>query len=90
MGGQVTISFFFIFYLVSLCLGCIPKISFVACLEVPKKFVWWVGGGGGAWQGSRGDNADFSLMECSFTIRAENPKRNRRPDKPRIIPTISF
>ena len=49
-----------------------------------------VGGGGGAWPGSRGDNADFSLMECSFTIRAENPKRNRRPDKPRIIPTISF
>ena len=49
VGGQVTISFFFIFYLVSLCLGCIPKISFVACLEVSKKFVWWVGGGGGWW-----------------------------------------
>ena len=48
-GGLVTISFFFIFYLVSLCLDCIPKISFVACLEVSKKFVWWVGGGGGWW-----------------------------------------
>jgi hypothetical protein len=37
--------FFFIFYLVRLWLGCIPIISFLAFLEVPQKFVWWVGGG---------------------------------------------
>ena len=44
-GVQVTLFFFFIFYLVRLWLGGIPKISFLACLEVPKKFVWgWVGG----------------------------------------------
>ena len=30
------------FYLVRLWLGCIPKISFLACLEVPQKFVWVV------------------------------------------------
>ena len=35
------------FDLVRLWLGCIPKISFIVCLEVPQKFVWWVGGGGG-------------------------------------------
>jgi hypothetical protein len=23
------------------------KISFLSCLEVSKKFVWWVSGGGG-------------------------------------------
>ena len=40
-GCQVTLNFFFIFYLVRLWLGFIPKISFLACLEVPKKFVWW-------------------------------------------------
>ena len=51
-GGQVTLIFSFIFYLVRLWLGCIPKISFLACLEVPQKFVWVVvggGGGGGGW-----------------------------------------
>ena len=32
----------FIFYLVRSWLVCIPKISFIACLEVPQKFVqWW-------------------------------------------------
>ena len=50
-GGGVNPYFFLLlFYLVRLWLGCIPKISFIACLEVPKKFVWWwwwvvVGGG---------------------------------------------
>ena len=40
-GGQVTLNFFFfIFYLVRLWLGCIPKFSILACLEVPKKCVW--------------------------------------------------
>jgi hypothetical protein len=41
--------FLLIFYLVRLWLGCTPKISLIACLEVPQKFVWWVvvGGGGG-------------------------------------------
>ena len=48
LGGQVTLIFFFILYLVRLWLGCIPKISLIACLEVPQKFVW-VGGGGGWW-----------------------------------------
>jgi hypothetical protein len=33
---------FFIFYLFRLWLGCIPKISFLACLKVPKKFLWVV------------------------------------------------
>jgi hypothetical protein len=42
--GEVNLIFVFIFYLVRLWLGCIPKISFIACLEVPYKFVW-VGGG---------------------------------------------
>jgi hypothetical protein len=32
----------FIFYLVWLMLGCIPKISFLPCLEVTLKCVWWV------------------------------------------------
>ena len=32
-GGNL--NFFFIFYLVWLILGCIPKIGFVTCLEVP-------------------------------------------------------
>jgi hypothetical protein len=41
-GGGLTLNFFFIFYLVRLWLGCIPKISFLSCLEVPKKFVWLV------------------------------------------------
>ena len=45
--GGVTLILFFIFYLVRLCLGCIPKISFIACLEVPQKLVWWVVVGGG-------------------------------------------
>jgi hypothetical protein len=46
-GGQVTLIFSFIFYLVRLWLGCIPRISFIiACLEVPQKFVWWLVGGG--------------------------------------------
>ena len=49
MGGQVTLIFSFIFYLVRLWLGCIPKISFLACLEVPQKFVWVVGGGWWWW-----------------------------------------
>ena len=38
-----TLIFFFIFLLVRLWLGWIPKISFPWCLEVPQKFVW-VGG----------------------------------------------
>ena len=42
MKGQVTLGFFFIFSLVRLWLGCIPRISFLGCLEVPEKFVWWV------------------------------------------------
>jgi hypothetical protein len=42
VGGSVTLYFFFIFYLVRLWLGFIPKISFLACLVVPKKFVWVV------------------------------------------------
>jgi hypothetical protein len=45
---RVTLIFLFIFYLVRLWLGCIPKISFVTCLGVPV----WVGGcvgGGGGW-----------------------------------------
>jgi hypothetical protein len=46
-GCQATLNLFFIFYLVSLWLGFIPKISFLACLVVPKKFVWWVVVGGG-------------------------------------------
>ena len=46
-GGQVTLIFSFIFYLVRLWLGCIPRISFIiACLEVPQKFVWWLVVGG--------------------------------------------
>jgi hypothetical protein len=54
-GGPGNLNFVFIFYLVRLWLGCIPKISFLACLEVPKTFVWWwwvvmvVGGDGGGW-----------------------------------------
>ena len=36
--------FFFIFYLVTLCLGCVPKISFIGCLEVPQNLCR--GGGG--------------------------------------------
>ena len=40
-GGSNPNFFFFIFYLVRLWLGCIPRISSVACLEVPQKFVWW-------------------------------------------------
>ena len=47
LGGGVTLILFFIFYLVRLCLGCIPKISFIACLEVPQKLVWWVVVSGG-------------------------------------------
>ena len=35
----------FIYYLVWLMLGCMTKIGFVTCLEVPLKFLW-VGGGG--------------------------------------------
>ena len=27
--------------------GCTPKISLILCLEVPEKFMWVVGGGGG-------------------------------------------
>ena len=42
---QVTLIFFFTFYLVRFWLGCIPNISLIACREVPQKFVW-VGGGG--------------------------------------------
>ena len=34
-GGSVTLIFVFIFYLVWLILGCIPKIGFVTCLKVP-------------------------------------------------------
>ena len=47
LGGEVTLILFFIFYLVRLWLGCIRKISLLACLVVPQKFVWWwwVGGG---------------------------------------------
>ena len=30
--------------MIRLLLGCIPKISFLACMEVPKKFVWWLVG----------------------------------------------
>ena len=41
-GGSGNPNFFFIFYLVRLWLGCIPKISLIACLEVPQKFVWVV------------------------------------------------
>jgi hypothetical protein len=33
-GGSPNIVFF-ILYLIRLWLGCIPKISFIACLEVP-------------------------------------------------------
>ena len=36
--------FFFIFYLVWLMLGWIPKMGLVTCLEVLKKFLWVVGG----------------------------------------------
>ena len=43
-GGEVTLFFSFIFYLVRLWLGCIPRISFVTCLKVPEKFLWVVGG----------------------------------------------
>ena len=44
-GIQVTIIFFFIFLLVRLWLGCIPKISFHGYLEVPQKFLGLVVGG---------------------------------------------
>ena len=27
--------------------GCTQKISLILCLEVPEKFMWVVGGGGG-------------------------------------------
>ena len=47
-GRKLTLIVFFIFYLVRLWLGCIPRISFVTCLEVPEKFLW-VGGGGWWW-----------------------------------------
>jgi hypothetical protein len=42
-GCQLTLYFFFIFYLVRLWLVFIPKFSVLNCLDVPKKFVW-VGG----------------------------------------------
>ena len=45
-GGGLTTTFLFAFLLVLLILGCILKISFVVCLEVPKKFVRAVGGVG--------------------------------------------
>ena len=35
LGGGGTLIVYLIFYLVRLLLGCIPKISFVTCLEVP-------------------------------------------------------
>ena len=44
-GGGVG-NFLFIFHLDRLSLGCIPKFGFVSCLEVPKKFLWWVVVGG--------------------------------------------
>jgi hypothetical protein len=40
-GGCNLKYFFFIFYLVWLILGCIPKIGFVTCLEVPGSGWWW-------------------------------------------------
>ena len=45
-GGQVP---YFVFHIVWLWLDCIPKISFLACLEVPQKFVRVVVGGGWWW-----------------------------------------
>jgi hypothetical protein len=44
-GGNPNICLF-IFFFIRLWLGCIPKISFVTCLKVPKKFLWVVVVGG--------------------------------------------
>jgi hypothetical protein len=70
--------FFFISYLVILWLGFIPKISFLACLEAPKKFVW-VGGGGECVVVVESKLSD--RLWLSFSLALAKPNNNSNLEK---------
>ena len=71
-GCQLTLYFFFIFYLVRLWLVFIPKFSVLNCLDVPKKFVW-VGVGGWVVESKLSDR-----LWLSFSPALAKPNNNKK------------
>ena len=66
--GQVIPICFPIFLLVWIMLGCMPKINFLTCLEVPTKFLWVVVG---LWLDSK--FSDRLWLELSLDQAGQKP-----------------
>jgi hypothetical protein len=66
-------------YLVRLWLGCIPKFSFLACLEVPQKFVWWW------WVVVESEFSDRLWLSSSLALAKPNNNKLGNPPSPRTM-----